>query len=40
MEEQIVTPYLLYKDCDAMLGWLATHSASKRCSATPASRGT
>ena len=23
MEEQIVTPYLLYKDCDAMLGWLA-----------------
>jgi len=23
MGEPIVTPYLLYKDCDAMLGWLA-----------------
>ena len=23
MEEQIVTPYLLYKDCDGMLGWLS-----------------
>jgi uncharacterized glyoxalase superfamily protein PhnB len=23
MEEQIVTPYLLYKDCAAMLDWLA-----------------